>query len=138
MKKKEELVCLCRVFAPYGPESAYIGQIGDCPIHTPKKPGMKPLLGFTTKYFLAAFIAAGLFYLTWHIGRAYEKAHDPDITFAECQPTADPDKLDCVLYEVSPELAAIWKAIMAEVNNPTTKEQLKKEYEEWNKRRVGL
>ena len=92
---------------------------------------------FVPKYFFIAFIAAGLLYFAWHFGRAYEKAHDPDITFAECQPSSDPQKLDCVLYEVAPELAGIWKAIMAEISNPTTKEQLKKDYETWEQK-VGL
>lgn len=26
--------CLCRVFAPHGPGSAYIGQVEHCPIHS--------------------------------------------------------------------------------------------------------
>ena len=138
MKKDDKEVCLCRVFAPYGPESAYIGQIGDCPIHSPKKPGLKPLIDFGVKYFFFSFILAGALYFTWHWGRYYEKAHDPDITFAECQPTKDPKYLDCVLYEMEPELAGIWKAIIEELHNPTTKEQLKKEYEAWSKEKVGL
>lgn len=130
-------VCLCRVFAPYGPESAYIGQSEHCPIHGPKR-NVKGLTSFLGRYFLIAFLLAGVVFISWHFGRRYEKAHDPDITFAECQPTNDPQKLDCVLYEVRPEIAHIWKAIMNEVNNPTTKEQLEEEYERWTERKAGL
>lgn len=137
MKKQEQETCLCRIFAPYGPESAYIAQIEHCPIHSPKK-GLKPLINFGVKYFFSAFIIAGVLYFTWHLGRSYERLHDPDITLAKCKPSNDPQYLDCTLYEVEPELAAIWKAIISELNNPTTKEQLKEEYEAWSKEKVGL
>lgn len=134
---KKNTVCLCRVFAPYGPDSAYISD-SHCPIHGPKR-NAKGLVSFLGHYFLAAFLIAGLVYISWHFGRRYEKTHDPDITFAECHPIENnPQKLDCVLYEVRPEIAGIWKAIMDEVNNPTTKEQLQEEYERWTGRKAGL
>ncbi|MGH7892071.1 MAG: hypothetical protein ACREN0_07360 [Thermodesulfobacteriota bacterium] len=99
---------------------------------------MRPLIGFTAKYFILAFALAGALYLTWHWGRAYEKRHDQDVTFAECQPTSDPQTLDCVLYEVEPNVAEIWKAIINELNNPTTKEELKKDYEAFTERKAEL
>lgn len=95
---------------------------------------MRPLIAFTTKYFLLAFALAGALYLTWHAGRAFEKSQDRDVTFATCEPTNDPQTLDCVLYEVEPELENIFKAIIDELNNPTTKEELKKDIEEYEGR----
>lgn len=97
-----------------------------------------PLIGEISKYFFIAWIMAGAIYFSWHMGRKYEKNHDPDITFAQCQPTANPNKLDCVLYEIEPDLAEIWKAIMAEINNPTTKEQLKRDYEAYLENKIVL
>ena len=99
---------------------------------------MRGLTSFIPKYFLIAFIVAGLLYFAWHLGRKYERDNDPDITFAECTPTQDPEKFDCLLYEVQPELAALWKAIMAEISSPTTKEQLKKDYQAFTEKRTGL
>jgi len=98
---------------------------------------MKPLIAFTTKSFLLAFVFAGVLFFTWHLGRLFEKQNDRDITFAGCSPTADPETLDCVLYEVEPEIANIFKAIIDELNNPTTKEELEKHYSDWEEK-VGL
>lgn len=99
---------------------------------------MKPLIGYASKYFLLAFVLAGLIYFTWHMGRKYERDHDPDVTIAECTPTNDPEYLDCILYETPPDLAILWKAIIAELSNPTSKKQLKEDYEAWDRRRSGL
>lgn len=98
---------------------------------------MKPLIAFTTKYFILAFALAGALYLTWQMGRNYQENHDQDVTYAECQPAEDPNYLDCVLYEVEPKVAHIFKAIMDELNDPTTREELKKDFEEYEGR-TGL
>lgn len=94
---------------------------------------MKPLINFTAKYFLIAFALAGALYLTFSLGRMYEVKHDDDILFATCTPTGDEDWLDCELYEVKQPLAEIYKNIFRELREPTTKEELKQDYADWEK-----
>ncbi len=85
------------------------------------------------KYLSYAVLVFGFIYITWHMGRAFERAGAEEVIVTSCRTVED--NLDChaIQMEVK-DYKRVYEEVLHELEEPTHKNEWNNKYMEFTKR----
>ncbi len=85
------------------------------------------------KYLSYVVLVFGFLYLTWHMGRAFERAGAKEVTVTSC--TTMQDEIDChaIQMEIN-DYKRVYEEVLDELREPAPKSEWNNKYMEFTKR----